>query len=171
MYQSRIKDKKGRFNRHQKKRDLEYPDPDEGTHFGIVKDMLGNGRVRILCDDGSLKVGRIRGSMRKSRGKTIIDRNDLVMVSERDFEDKLDILHKYTAEEVAEILRDSGNLPEKIYKSLTESEFCRIEGTEDTIVFCNNDDAQDSDDDNPDRNPAGPAVLLDEDDDIDIDAI
>ncbi|QIG60206.1 hypothetical protein [Dishui Lake large algae virus 1] len=171
MYQSRIKDKKGRFNRYQKKRDLEYPDPDDGTYFAVVKDMLGNGRVRVLCEDGSLKIGRIRGTMRKSRGKTIIECNDLVMVSLRDFEDKLDIMYKYTADEVAQILKDSDNLPEKIYKSLTESEMCRIEGADDTIVFCNKDEDDEDEDENIKTNNRNITLNDNDYEDIDIDNI
>lgn len=135
MYQSRIQNKKKRSDRFQKKRELEIPNENDGTYFGVVNDMLGNGRVRIFCEDGSLKTGRIRGSMRKSRGKTIIEKNDLVIIASRDFEDKLDILHKYTAEEISELIRTE-ILPEKIYKVLTESDFCKTNGDEDTIVFC-----------------------------------
>lgn len=136
MYQSRIQSKKSRSGRFQKKRELEFPDETEGTFFGVVKDMLGNGRVRVFCEDGTTKVARIRGSMRKSRGKTIIDKNDLVIVAGRDYEkDKLDILHKYTAEETAQILKEY-EIPEKIYKTLTESDFCKMEGNDDTIIFC-----------------------------------
>lgn len=175
MYQSRIKSKKNRSDRFQKKRTLEIPDANNDTYFGIVKEMLGNGRVRIFCEDGTLKIGRIRGSMRKSRGKTIIDKEDLVMVASRDFDDKLDIMYKYTQEEVAQILKDY-EIPEKIYKSLTESDFCRVDGADDTILFCNEDDAQDSDDDDP-RAPNAPksaqhsTVENDDIEDIDIDAI
>lgn len=157
MYQSRIQSKKNRSGRFQKKRELEFPNEEDGTFFGVVKDMLGNGRVRVFCEDGSMKVARIRGSMRKSRGKTIIDKNDLVIVAERDYEkDKLDILHKYTADEVAQILRDY-EIPEKIYKTLTESDFCKMEGTEDTIVFC----------EQPEKPAAEAALSSDEEDNTD----
>ncbi len=167
MYQSRIQNKKKRSDRLQKKRVLELPDAENGTYFAIVKDMLGNGRVRVFCEDGSLKVARIRGKMRKSRGKTIIDKNDLVMVSGRDFDDKLDILYKYTLEEVSQMTRDY-EIPEKIYKSLTESDFCRIEGTEDTIIFCDkNEESEDDDESSKECNDQN----CDDEDDIDIDAI
>lgn len=177
MYQSRIQSKKNRSGRFQKKRELEFPDETEGTYFGVVKDMLGNGRVRVFCEDGTMKVGRIRGSMRKSRGKTIIDKNDLVIVASREFEDKLDILHKYTADEVAQILRDY-EIPEKIYKTLTESDFCKMEGTEDTIVFCEqadqaDPDANDDDDNNDNDDNDKPNAKYENNDtnDIDIDNI
>lgn len=135
MYQSRIHNKKKRSDRYQKKRELDIPNENDGTYFGVVKDMLGNGRVRIFCEDGSLKIGRIRGTMRKSRGKTIIEKNDLVIIAPRDFEDKLDIIHKYTSEEISQIIGNN-QLPEKIYKTMTESEFCKTEEGEDTIFFC-----------------------------------
>lgn len=157
MYQSRIQNKKKRFGRYEKKREIEFPSEENGTQFGVVKDMLGNGRVRVLCEDGSLKIGRIRGSMRKSRGKTIIEKNDLVIVAPRDFEDKLDIIHKYTAEEVSNMIRGN-ELPEKIYKTLTESDFNKTDGVDDEIVFCDpgieekNDSSNTEDSDNENEN-------------------
>lgn len=146
MYQSRIQNKKKRSDRYHKKRELELPNENIGTYFGVVKDMLGNGRVNIFCEDGSIKIGRIRGSMRKSRGKTIIEKNDLVIVALRDFEDKIDIIHKYTPDEFSEIVRND-LLPEKIYKTLTENEFCKTNDGEDTIMFCDmgNDQEQEND--------------------------
>ena len=139
MYQSRIQDKKKRSGRLQKKRVLELPDIDMGTQFGIVKDMLGNGRVNVLCENGDTRMARIRGSMRKSRGKTIIERNDLVMVADRDFGGMMDILYKYTGDEVAQMMKN-GDIPEKIYKALTDCDLCKVEGTDDTIVFYDNRD-------------------------------
>lgn len=169
MYQSRIQSKKKRSGRFQRKREIEFPSEANGTQFGIVKDMLGNGRVRVFCEDGTLKVGRIRGSMRRSRGKTIIDKNDLVIVAPRDFEDKLDIIHKYTAEEVAHMVRQE-ELPEKIYKNLTESEFCRTEGVEDTIVFCEQPDQPQPEGDGS-SSEDGESSSEGEDEELDIDAI
>jgi len=141
MYQSRIQNKKKRADRFQKKRVLELPDANNGTFFAIVRDMMGNGRVNVLCEDGSTNMARIRGSMRKSRGKTIIEKNDLVMVAERDFDKKFDILYKYTGEEVAQMMKDD-DIPEKIYKALTESDFCKVEGMDDTVVFYDNRDEE-----------------------------
>lgn len=135
MYQSRIQNKKGRLDRLQKKRSLELPDPTHDTYFAIVKDMLGNGRVQVFTEEGVLKMARIPGRMRKSRNKTIIEKNDLIMIAGRDFEDKMDIMYKYTHEEIQQLLRDR-LIPEKIYKNLTESDLCHTEGAEDTILFC-----------------------------------
>lgn len=150
MYQSRIQNKKKRSDRFQKKRVLELPDATNGTFFGIVKDMMGNGRVNVLCEDGSTNMARIRGSMRKSRGKTIIEKNDLVMVAERDFDKKLDILYKYTSEEVAQMMKDD-DIPEKIYKALTESDFCKVEGMDDTIVFYDNRENEEAENETEDE--------------------
>lgn len=171
MYQSRIQNKKKRAGRFEKKRDLELPEAEDGTYFAIVKDMLGNGRVRVFCENGDLKVARIRGNMRKSRGKTIIDRNDLVIVSGRDYEDKMDILHKYRPEEVAIILRDY-EIPEKIYKSLTESDFGRVDGTDDMIIFCDkNEDDKVDDEDNDDDEEDDTKKQAEKEEELDIEAI
>lgn len=163
MYQSQIKNKKGRYDRFQKKRALELPEVSQGTAFAIVKEMLGNGRVRVLTEDGTLKMARIPGSMRRSRKKTIISRNDLVMVAGRDYEDKMDIVFKYTHEEVQQLLRDR-TMPDKIYKDMTESDMCRTEGAEDMILFC------DEEDDNAPEDGSG-ASTDEEDEELDIDQI
>lgn len=148
MYQSSIKNRKGRLDRFSKKRDLELPDPSLGTEFAIVQEMMGNGRVRVLCEDGSQNTARIRGNMRKHRGKVIITRSDLVMVSRRDFDDNLDIIHKYTQEEVIQLTK-SGDIPEKIQKSINEGDFCTAGGNEDMVLFCDREDAPQEEEEDP----------------------
>lgn len=99
MYQSNIAAAKKRSNNKSKKRDIFVPDDDQ--QFAVVKSMLGNGRLMALCEDGIERLAKIRGSMRKGPNKTIVNKNDLIVVSARDFEDKVDILHKYTHEEAS----------------------------------------------------------------------
>lgn len=114
MYKSNIHHKKTRGQRNEKKRDLIYPE--EGQEFGFVQDMLGNGRVNVICEDGTKRVGRIRGSMRKFKHKVIINTGDIILVSVREYEnDKVDVIYKYSYEE-ANYLSYHGELPEKINK-------------------------------------------------------
>lgn len=114
MYQSIIRNAKR--GRQQRKR--EFVEIEEGQQYGIVQDMLGNGRVNVLCEDGKVKVARIRGSMRKYSNKVIINRMDLVLVSLRDFgDDKVDLFHKYSAEDVSYLMRHR-MLPQIIEKRL-----------------------------------------------------
>jgi translation initiation factor 1A len=117
MYKSRINNAKRRSNREEKKRDIVYPDEDQ--EYGIVQEMLGNGRVRVLCYDKSVKIGRICGSMRKFKSKVLIESGDLVIVSAREFEkDKVDIIHKYGFEEAHDIAHN-GYLPDYLYRVYT----------------------------------------------------
>jgi translation initiation factor 1A len=120
MYQSRIRNTKGRSGRPNKYRELVIPEDDQ--EYAIVTDMLGNGRVRVTCDvDGTEEVciGRICGSMRKFKSKVIIERGDLVLVSRRDFEpSKVDVMHKYAHDEVS-ILVYQRDLPERLMRLLT----------------------------------------------------
>ena len=103
MYQSRIANGKKRTNRETKNRHLE--EPEEGQCYAIVQDLLGNGRLRALCSDNQIRLAKIRGSLRKSSHKILIEKNDLILVSMRDFEDKIDVLHKYTYEEANYIIQ------------------------------------------------------------------
>jgi initiation factor 1A len=104
MYQSRIHNAKKRTSRGDKNRAIE--EPSEGQSFAVVDSMLGNGRLRALCDDGKLRIGRIRGSMRKYGGKVIIEPRDLIIVAHRDFDaENVDVVHKYTHEEAQKVLK------------------------------------------------------------------
>uniref|UniRef100_A0A6C0CU88 S1-like domain-containing protein n=1 Tax=viral metagenome TaxID=1070528 RepID=A0A6C0CU88_9ZZZZ len=130
MYKSRINNAKRRSNREEKKRDIVHPD--EGQEYGIVQEMLGNGRTRVLCHDKSIKIGRICGSMRKFKSKVLIESGDLVIVSAREFEkDKVDIIHKYGFDEAHDIAYN-GYLPEYLYRVYTNPECFNYSITEDT---------------------------------------
>lgn len=114
MYKSNIRNKKQSRGKKKEKDILLYPE--EGQEYGYVKDMLGNGRVKIMCEDGIIRIGRIRGSMRQYKNKIIIKTMDLILISKRDYEDdKVDIIHKYSTED-AYLLYSSDELPEKISK-------------------------------------------------------
>lgn len=85
------------------------PHKEDGTSdYAIVTDMLGSGRVRVTClSDNRERLAHIRGSMYK---RTWIAREDIVLVSLRDFQDeKCDIIYKYSADE-AKVLARRGHL-------------------------------------------------------------
>lgn len=115
--------------------------------------MLGNGRVKIMCEDGITRIGRIRGSMRQYKNKVIIKAMDLILISKRDYEDdKVDIIHKYSPED-SSLLYTENELPEKIAKIYqNRDEYNILETfeniTEDNnfVLFLNNNN--DDDDDN-----------------------
>lgn len=142
MYQSRISNGKKRTNRHEKHRALE--EPDEGQLYAIVQELIGNGRLKALCSDNQSRLGRIRGSLRKTSHKIIIEKNDLILVSIRDFEpDKVDVLHKYTYEE-ASLIMQTFEIPDCIRRAWNISDTHADNNNDDTshVVF-----AKDSDDD------------------------
>lgn len=113
MYKSRIADSKKRANGKMKNREFIVPD-DEQT-FAVVKDMLGNGRLNALCHDGVVRMGRIRGSLRKGSNRAIINRGDLIIVAMREFEDKVDVVHRYTHDEASMMFRNY-QIPEALKK-------------------------------------------------------
>lgn len=140
MYQSKIRSNKQRA-KHAKNR--VFIEPDEDQEYAVVQDMLGNGRVRTLCSDGKVRVGRIRGSMRKYAGKVIIDKGDLVIVCRREFEDdKVDVVHKYTHEETSKLLRKN-ELSKEIVKAINQTD-TDVGTSHDYVVFME-DNAGDED--------------------------
>jgi translation initiation factor 1A len=141
MYKSRIRNAKER-GRSEKSREIEFPD--NGQLYAVIERMLGNGRVEVYCEDGKMRVARIRGSMRKFKNKTIVETSDLVLIAPWEFElDKGDLIHKYTHEEV-NYMTYQGMLPDTIHKKIM-----KIAGgdygtgtkneEEDYIVFANED--------------------------------
>tara|TARA_Y100000389_G_scaffold203960_1_gene254276 strand:+ start:373 stop:831 length:459 start_codon:yes stop_codon:yes gene_type:complete len=87
------------------KRQLEFKE--EQQEYALIVKMLGNSRCECLCSDGRTRLGHIRGSMKK---RVWIVKDDIVLLSLRDFQDdKADIIHKYTHEEV-KILRQYGEI-------------------------------------------------------------
>lgn len=139
MYKSNIRNKRTRGSRNDKNRELLYPE--EGQEYGFVKDMLGNGRVNVHCEDGKIRVGRIRGSMRKFKHKAIITNGDIIIISRRDYEDdKVDVIHKYTFEE-ANNLNYRGELPEKIGKAYQQKDNSTFSTNHDDsyVVFADGD--------------------------------
>ena len=133
MYQALIS--KGKKRAAQKERHRVLMEPEDGQEFGIVRQLMGNGRVTILCADNKERMGRIRGSMRHSKKRVLIEKGNLVVVSGRDGfdEDKVDIIHKYNHDE-ANILHTSGTLPEVIARAWTQSDNGAIVGLNDEFI-------------------------------------
>lgn len=80
------------------------------AEYAQVLRMLGNGRLEAQCFDGKVRLGHIRGKMRK---KVWVSQGDIVLVALRDFQDdKCDIIAKFSADEARQ-LKTIGELPEK----------------------------------------------------------
>lgn len=97
---------------------------DEDQHYAHVVKSLGSGRFEIECDDGTARVGKLRGNMRKSQW---VSAGAVVLVSYRDFgsdtaaEGKADILLKYSDAGIKQ-LRRYGELDWLVKKTRAEDD-------------------------------------------------
>lgn len=70
------------------------PNVKEGEMFGIADQLLGASKIRVMCEDGVSRMGRIPGKIKK---RMWIREGDLVIVAIWDFQpDKCDIRFRYT---------------------------------------------------------------------------
>ena len=74
------------------------PKRDEGEMFGIIIQMLGFDRVRVRCEDGEIRIGRIPGRMKKRVWMRV---GDTVLLVPWEFQSdmKCDISWRYRANE------------------------------------------------------------------------
>lgn len=131
-----------------------------GQEYAQINKMLGNGRCECSCYDGVVRLGTIRGKMRK---RVWINTGDVVLCGMRDYQDdKVDIIHKYSLDEVRN-LQTMGELPNDIQMEKTRHDFVIMTGSEEVVVEEANDD------DNNDQ--PTPVVASSEPDIIDFDRI
>jgi len=87
------------------RRDLRMPSDDE--MFAVVTSHDGGNHVRIECEDGKSRMGRIPGRMKY---RVWIEKDDLVLVEPWDWQDeKADIEWRYTRQD-ADQLRSEGHI-------------------------------------------------------------
>ncbi len=73
---------------------LPLPRRDRGEVFGIASQLLGAARIRVMCEDGNSRMGRITGKMKK---KMWIREGDLLVLRPWGFQEgKADILFRYS---------------------------------------------------------------------------
>lgn len=107
------------------RRELLFKEP--GQEYAQVTKMLGNGHCECSCYDGVVRLGNIRGKLRK---RVWINMSDIILCGLRDYQDdKVDIIHKYTPDEVRN-LQTMGELPSDI----------TIERPHDDVAFHENED-------------------------------
>ncbi|MFC7165826.1 translation initiation factor eIF-1A [Halospeciosus flavus] len=81
--------------------------PDDNQQFAVVTNMLGGGRVRLRCQDGEERMGRIPGRM---RFRTWINEDDIVIAEPWDWQDeKADVEWRYE-DDAADQLRREGHI-------------------------------------------------------------
>ena len=78
--------------------------------IGIIETRLGNGRMRVRCYDGKIRVCRIPGSLKRNLW---VRENDVVLVEPWEYggEDKGDVIYKYRSSQV-DWLRKRGMIKE-----------------------------------------------------------
>lgn len=109
--------------------------------YGCIDKVYGNGRFLVICADGQTrKMGVLRGNLRK---KVWIRAGDFVLYGIREFEEaKIDILHKYSNEDVQRLWRYE-EIDKKIYDHYT-SDIANVSGQDETdIHFADEDDKED----------------------------
>ncbi|MFX1323637.1 MAG: translation initiation factor eIF-1A [Promethearchaeota archaeon] len=90
---------------------VKFPSKKLGEIFGIVVDILGGDRMRVFCEDGKHRIGRIRGKIKK---RVWIRRGDLVIVNPWEWETetkdglgKCEITWRYTRAEISWLERNN----------------------------------------------------------------
>jgi translation initiation factor 1A len=73
--------------------------PGDGEQFGRVIKRLGSELMQVRCADGKIRLGRIRGKLKK---RVWVRDNDLVLVAPWEFktDQRCDILWRYTLGQV-----------------------------------------------------------------------
>lgn len=98
-------------------RELVYKDIEQFQEYAQVQRLLGNCRCEVQCFDGLIRLGHIRGNMRK---KVWIKAGDLVLVSLREYENsKCDIIYLYKPNE-ARTLKSYGEIPDNVKVNETD---------------------------------------------------
>ncbi len=73
---------------------LPLPRRARGEVFGLASQLLGAARIRVICEDGGSRMGRITGKMKK---KMWIREGDLLILRPWGFQEgKADILFRYS---------------------------------------------------------------------------
>ena len=82
---------------------------EEGTEYGKILERKGGPHMSVRLLSGNTVMGVVRGKMRR---RVWMSRNDIVLVSIRDFQgDKVDIVHKYPEDHVRQLV-DMGEIPD-----------------------------------------------------------
>ncbi|MHA1638555.1 MAG: translation initiation factor eIF-1A [Candidatus Thorarchaeota archaeon] len=75
------------------------PHRDQGEMFGMIIQMLGHDRVRVRCEDGNIRIGRIPGRMKKRVWMRVGD-TVLVVPWEFQSDEKCDVIWRYRGNEI-----------------------------------------------------------------------
>ena len=75
----------------------------DGQEYAFVISPFGDGRYDLMCYDKIKRMGRLRGTLRRTAR---INKNDVVLVSLRDFQSsKCDIVAHYSVDDLDKLVR------------------------------------------------------------------
>jgi translation initiation factor 1A len=85
-----------------------FPLPDDYSCLGVVQKNFGSTRMMVKCQDGEVRMCRVRGKMKK---RNWVREGDVVLVSPWEFQkdEKGDIIFRYTSGQTT-LLRREGVL-------------------------------------------------------------
>lgn len=125
---------------------------DECHMYAIALQTLGDRRFSLLCDDGTERIGKLRGNMRRSE---FVGPGTIVLCCTRmESTSKVDIFHKYPDQHV-KMLRKYKELDDLHHHHL---KWQRDNGLGDTSLRPQIDDDDD-------------LIVFEDDDDVDIDTL
>lgn len=82
---------------------LPLPRRDRGEIFGVASQLMGAARIRVMCEDGIPRMGRITGKMKK---KMWVREGDLLILRPWGFQEgKCDILFRYSRTQATYLAR------------------------------------------------------------------
>jgi translation initiation factor 1A len=83
----------------------------KGELYAVADQLLGASRIKVMCEDGKSRMGRIPGKLKK---RMWIREGDLLIVKPWDFQkEKADILYRYTKTQ-SSYLKRRGWIPPSI---------------------------------------------------------
>jgi len=87
------------------------PNIKEGEIFGVADQLLGASKIKVMCEDGVSRMGRIPGKIKK---RMWIREGDLLIVSIWDFQpDKCDVRFRYTKTQATNLSK-RGKIPKSL---------------------------------------------------------
>jgi len=82
---------------------IKLPRRNEGEMFAVADQLMGGSRIKVVCEDGKSRMGRIRGRIKKRKWIRI---GNLLVVRPWDFQDdKADVIYRYTPTQASNLSR------------------------------------------------------------------
>lgn len=112
-YQSTIRNKKTNKS-FERTKEVKYKMDEEIEEYGIVQKLLGNCRCSVLSNTNVECIGTICGSLRKFNKRVLIEKGDIVIITQpSEGNNKVIINFKLNSEQINNLIDDS-KLNEKI---------------------------------------------------------